>query len=371
MIKDSWHYPRTELAQRLLGVLDSGAAKAVTIFAPRRTGKSEFLLKDLGPLAERKGHRVVYISFWQAQLAPVATLLYALEKSLEGGSLIDRIMRMAQRVAPKLALSAPLPGGTAKVEIDLTALGTKPPPDILLYLDDLLGRVGAGRKPAILMFDEVQELARDKANAGLIATLRTSLDTRSEQLRAVFTGSSQQGLRAMFDHRSAPFFHFATQMAFPALDVSFADHCLEQFHRASGRHLDRQAALSAFEVLERMPETFRQLLNELILRPDLELESALEHLRLQLAERRGFPQAWLSFKPVQRAVVHALAMGVRKPYAEASLRAMAAQMDGTVPTTRQVQAALRKLHKDGVVDKLSDQWVLADPEFATWIRNGA
>jgi hypothetical protein len=175
----------------------------------------------------------------------------------------------------------------------------------------------------------------------------------------------------MFDHRSAPFFHFATQIAFPKLDGSFVDHCLEQFHRASGRHLDRQAALNAFELLERMPETFRQLLNELILWPGLELEAALEHLRLQLAERRGFPRAWLSFKPVQRAVVHALATGVRKPYAEASLSAMAAQMDGIVPTTRQVQAALRKLHKDGVVDKLSDRWVLADAEFSAWIRSGA
>jgi hypothetical protein len=34
-------------------------------------------------------------------------------------------------------------------------------------------------------------------------------------------------------------------------------------------------------------------------------------------------------------------------------------------------AVVRKLHKDGVVDKLSDQWVLADPEFAAWIRSGA
>ena len=43
-----------------------------------------------------------------------------------------------------------------------------------------------------------------------MAALRASLDKRAERLRVVFTGSSREGLAAMFSARQAPFFHFAT-----------------------------------------------------------------------------------------------------------------------------------------------------------------
>lgn len=55
MINDQWHFSRQELASQTLPVLSSGPAQALTLFAPRRTGKTEFLLKDLAPLAEESG----------------------------------------------------------------------------------------------------------------------------------------------------------------------------------------------------------------------------------------------------------------------------------------------------------------------------
>ena len=49
------------------------------MFAPRRTGKTEFLTKDFTPYAESKGHKVVYMSFWRAPLSPLALILRSLE----------------------------------------------------------------------------------------------------------------------------------------------------------------------------------------------------------------------------------------------------------------------------------------------------
>ena len=85
MAEDSWHFERAELSARILTLLTGGPAQALTLFAPRRTGKTEFLLKDLAPLAERRGHRVIYASFWQAPLSPLAVLLHVWIRENDGG----------------------------------------------------------------------------------------------------------------------------------------------------------------------------------------------------------------------------------------------------------------------------------------------
>ena len=37
-------------------------------------------IQDLAPHAEARGHRVIYASFWQAPLSPLAVLLHALAR---------------------------------------------------------------------------------------------------------------------------------------------------------------------------------------------------------------------------------------------------------------------------------------------------
>ena len=203
MTNDPWHFKRRVLTERVLHVLTRGPVQALSLFAPRRAGKTEFLIRDLAPRAEALGHRVIYASFWQAPLSPLAVLLHTLEKSLERGKLSDRLRTSAWRAAPKLKLSASVPGtGTgAEAEIDLTRLKGEPPSNLLLHLDELLERVSRSARPAILLLDEVQELARSRTNASLVAALRTGLDKRTDGVRAVFTGSSRSGLAAMFSAR--------------------------------------------------------------------------------------------------------------------------------------------------------------------------
>ena len=90
MTDDPWHFTRSELAEQTAALLFKGPARALTLFGPRRTGMTQFLLRDLGPLADKRGHRVVYASFWQAPLSPIAVLLHALEASRAKGSFPDR-----------------------------------------------------------------------------------------------------------------------------------------------------------------------------------------------------------------------------------------------------------------------------------------
>ena len=367
MSSDPWHFTRHEMAESTLGLLSGKLASAVTLFAPRRTGKTEFLLKDLGPLAESKGHRVVYVSFWQAPLAPLAVLLNALEGAVRKGSLADRVRHLALGLTPKLKLSGKLPGASADMEIDLTRLTGKPPAELLLYLDDLLGRLARASKPTLLLLDEVQELARNADNHSLVASLRTSLDKHRNGLATVFTGSSREGLQAMFSARQAPFFHFATPVELPKLDGAFVDHLLGAFGRASRRRLDPAIMHGAFAELNQSPFLFRGLLELLLVDPGLEVAAAMQRLRDRVAVELRYPQTWLSLTPIQRAVAIELARDTEKPFAQTT-RARIGRLTGEgPPTIARVQTALRRLASIEVAVKWEERWLIEDAEMKRWI----
>jgi len=367
MAKDPWHFDRRALATRTLSVLTDGPAQALTMFAPRRTGKTEFLIKDLAPLAEAQGHRVIYASFWQAPLSPLAVLLHAFELSLKRGQFSDRMRSTALALTPKLKLSAPLPGTRVDAEIDLTSFGKKPPSDLLLYLDDLLERLARRRKPTILLLDEIQELAKSSANAPLVAALRTSLDKRSTQLKVVFTGSSREGLAAMFSARQAPFFHFSTPLELESLGPPFVAHLIKTFRKSSGRTLKQRDMLSAFDRLHGNPYFFRNLIEVLLLDTTLSINDAVENVRSRIAIQLGYPRIWLALTPIQRATAQALAKSETKPMSLATRQLIGKAMTEAAPSIARVQAALRRLNKLGLADTYTGRWALDDPEFAKWV----
>src|SRR5947207_15588012 len=107
---DPWHYPRTDLARRTFALIEKRLANALVLFGPRRIGKTEFLIRDLGPIAEKAGHRVVYASFWQSPLSPVATLLNALHEGQRKRGLAGQLQRLAEGFGPKLKVGAKLAG---------------------------------------------------------------------------------------------------------------------------------------------------------------------------------------------------------------------------------------------------------------------
>lgn len=39
----NWHYPRTELANKILKSFKTGLTERFTIFAPRKSGKTQFV----------------------------------------------------------------------------------------------------------------------------------------------------------------------------------------------------------------------------------------------------------------------------------------------------------------------------------------
>lgn len=49
-----WHFPRKDLTENVLTAYETGPSNTLTLFAPRRMGKTEFVLYDLIPAATER-----------------------------------------------------------------------------------------------------------------------------------------------------------------------------------------------------------------------------------------------------------------------------------------------------------------------------
>lgn len=137
---------------------------------------------------------------------------------------------------------------------------------------------------------------------------------------------------------------------------------------AAQRRPDRHEMLAAFDDLHHNPYYFRMLVETMLLNPGFTTATALQDVRHRIAAELGYQDIWLSLSPLQRAVAQAL-LERTKPFSRSSRGFVAGKLDDGMPSQSRIQAALRRLQRLGLADREDRGWCLADPEWATWIRD--
>lgn len=174
---DPLYYSRRSYADALLTMLAEGVVSAFTLFAPRRMGKTQFLLNDIQPAAEARDFAVFYFSFMDSDAQTENRFRLAL---------LD--------FASQLGIGGKLKAWLAGIE-QLSAFGASlsrekvPAP---ASISEVIEALAQGGKRILLLLDEVQELARLGDTGGLIRSLRTGLDVHRAQVKVIFTGSSNE-----------------------------------------------------------------------------------------------------------------------------------------------------------------------------------
>jgi len=296
---DLWHFPRDVFALELVKQFDVGLASRLTLVAPRRKGKTEFLLFDLAPAAEKAGYEVVYASLWGNVNAPQESILDALRMAIEAKrerrSITSKVLAAA---VSKVKVEAIGIGA----EIELADKASRVSGEDLTALDRAIDELSAQQDSKLLLiFDEIQHLATDKAFAPLIYALRTSLDRRRE-IRVVFSGSSRGGIRRMFGEQNAPFYGFSTEVELPDLDQAFTDFLAKTFRRVTSRKIDQSALLEQFIRLDRIPFYVREAMKLMALEPHLSLADAMERLLTAIAEQNDYRGIRSRMSALDRAV---------------------------------------------------------------------
>lgn len=358
-VDDLWHYPRAELARQIMGMFDTGLASALTFFAPRRMGKTEFLRKDITPLAQAAGWRVFYFSFLDAGQNSQAQFTQALDAFATEKGLLARLAQPLTHIG-KVSGEAAGIKGELEMKQDATQM-----PDLLQVME----RLAKGKQPVLLLLDEIQALA-SKAHAGMIATLRTALDMHKDKIKVIFTGSSREGLRRMFSSSTAPFFHFGQNLELPELGRGFTDHLADIHQQATGRILNKDDLWQAFMDMQRVPQFARSLVERLTLNPYASIGAVRAALMVDLAGHRDFSGLWQDMTPLERAIMKALATSTPELYSQNFRQELAATFGLDDISTTSIQNAIRALQRQSLIHKQGQGvYVIEDPLFADWIAH--
>ncbi|MPW64978.1 ATP-binding protein [Moraxella catarrhalis] len=344
-MQDIWHYPRTELAQQVMGLFNSNLSHALTFFAPRRKGKTEFLLKDIKPLAIEQDYQVFYFSFLDSGEQAQKRFIYELTAFGQGkiGKAINQLS------------SVEIQGFKAELQH--------------LQHDDVLHALNAiakQNKRTLLLLDEIQALA-GVAYYPIIASLRTALDTNKDKIKVIFTGSSRENLRLMFSSAQAPFFHYGQNVDFPDLPKAFTDHLADTFYHTTKRQLDKDALWQAFIELNKSPQMARAMIEKMALNPNLSLDDAKQLLIDDTAQFNEYLPTYRQLTALQQAVLVLIAMGENQPYSQATKDRLGKKL-GIEITTPAIQSAIRSLSKKGLIFKKDNGvYEIDDPFFNQWV----
>lgn len=367
MSSDHWHFRRVPFTQNTFAAMINGPSKSFTLFGPRRTGKTEWLRQDLGRLAaDHYGHRVAYASLWETRTAPLNVLLYRLSEALQPRSWSEKVVSWAGALPIKARIKSP--DGTAEVELDLTAEAQRPAPKDLLLLDSYCQALANTDQPAILMFDEFQELANHPDGPDISSALRTALDTAGRGLVSIFTGSSMEGLKTMFSDRDAPFFNFATPIVLEPLGDAFLDHQINAFRKSFARTLDPATARAQFETVDGNPELFQRWLNILGQNPNLSPEEATRLTDQQFAVDQNYFSDWRRMSRAQRQFLRLVADDTPGLFGKTGAERIANWSPDHVPDRTERQSAQRWLDRNGFIEKTDGRWTVSDPAFGHWIQ---
>lgn len=358
MSKDIWHFPRTNLAEQVIGMIDVGLANALIFFAPRRKGKTEFLLKDIQPFAVKKNIVPFYFSFLDAKKNIQDEFLLELSKFESTLSIKSQPLNFLKKIK---AVTGEAGGIKAGLEFrDSEKSHTK--------MKQIFKKLSK-RKKVLLLLDEIQALTKDANNESFIAGMRTALDMYKDSIKVIFTGSSRDGLRRMFSQANAPFFHFGQNLPFPDLDKEFTDHLAELFYKVTRRKIDKNQLWEIFQEFEKVPQLIRSLVERLALYPNISIQEAKNQLLEDIHSDRAFVEQWDKCSSLERLLLLHIGSGGTGIFSGEVQGIFAEKLGISRVTISSIQSAIRMLQNKMLIGRDSERGIyfVEDPNFKSWL----
>lgn len=351
-ITDPLYYPRTKLAENLVRNLADGISSAFTLFAPRRMGKTQFLLNDITPIAKSMGFNLFYFSFMNENTQSVQS------------DLKTALLKFSDEISPTTQLE--------KIKrVNIFGVELEKQEDLLVEasINEILNQIAKDNKATLMLLDEVQELARMKNSEGVIRSLRTGLDTNKHKIKVIFTGSSTNGLRAMFNDSKAPFFHFSHAIDFPVLDQKFTDFLADIYQDRTGKQIDKAEFFKLFEKLNHTPLYLRAITQDMIINPNLSLEKAAQIRLQQMYEQSDYQAVWKRLSALDRLLLITILKGENGLYKTETRQQLAEKLGiSEEVSTSALQTSLKKLERHELITKQSDNSLILNGSlFKNWL----
>ncbi len=347
-----WHCPRPKLARAYLAQLGAGVITSTSVFAPRRTGKTIFLLNDLKPAAEKAGYRVAYVDLWQTKLRPALAIIRGLEECLQPKGLGEKVAAKLHEPVKKFKLKGEV--GELKGEAELEFADEKiAASEAGLRIDELIGKLVA-KGPLLLLVDEAQELAKTEANEDVAKSLRTALTKHREKVRVVYTGSNRSRLAHMFSDSEAPLYSPGLGVIdFPLLGGELVEFAAKKFATATGgtRALNVEVGVRVLTSLQHRPEPFLKAVMHMLASPGITLEDAAAAADRASENKDDYEGTWKSLTAIQRELLKLSVQDDFKPFGAETVESIRVALGLDKMARTNVQRAMSGLQERSILAK--------------------
>jgi hypothetical protein len=344
------YFPRPQLLESVLKVLMSGLKQGVTLFAPRRQGKTTFVKNELIPAGQEAGWNVVYLDLWIRRDDPELALVEGLEAAAKGSSsplnMPIRLTKITGKVKP--------PGAELGAEFEPKPAGSEPDKVLENRLANAVAALVARAAVTMLVLDEFQALANAKSD-NFVAAFRTVLQQYQGRLVVFYTGSSRDALTNMFKRQRAPLFESAFPIVLPDLQRDFVEDRAAFLDDRTSIQVDIDALEKVFIRMGRSPEFLNDIILRLMIAGSPDLDQAFgEWLK---AKREELAHKVKDLNAQDVAVLQFLALPERpRMYTADARQQIATSMSTRDPiTAAKLQTSIRRLTRNQLIVPTGEQ----------------
>ena len=302
------HLPRTTLARDTADAMQGkslfgDAANGLFLAAPRRTGKSTFLQRDLAPELDSRSIAVVYGDLWADQKRDPASLI-----AEAIGKVINLHLGWIAKAAKATCLENITVAGVLKM--DTSRIG-KPDGATLTEALHTLGEVSG--KPVALIIDEAQHALTSESGETAMTALKSARDTLNGsdqvQLMLVMSGSDRDKLLRLVNTNGAAFYG-STVQKMPELGMDFIDFVVTLIERSNPRlaPVNSSKLLEAFRLFGARPQFFSDAMAS-ALNPLSSAEGRFEDQLLraggqrQIEDEAQMESEFMALRPIEQVVL--------------------------------------------------------------------
>ncbi|MDD9979536.1 MAG: ATP-binding protein [Boseongicola sp.] len=358
----------TQIAEKLNPDPLFGEPSGLFLAAPRRTGKSTFLRRELVPLLQSQGKFTIYCDLWSDRDAdPGALIAKALADAL------GELATTKEKFWDAIPFDSIGVGGVSVALRDSDAKKSGTFSDVLIEIGK------RADKDVVLIIDEAQHALRSAAGTDAMFALKAARDAMNQRdggarLSLIFTGSHRDKLSGLVIGHTQPFYG-ATITDFPKLGRPFAEAVVTAFNPrlAADNQLSADDVETALTLLGHQPEPLLRLVRETALSDEgsAGLSSAVRDRAVDMRAARWAQHQsdYGALTDVQRAVLRQLIEDGEKfaPFAEGTLASISKTL-GRDTDTREVQRALDALREKSLVWRPSRGiYALEDQDMREWL----
>ena len=349
----------------------ANATSGLFLAAPRRVGKSTFLLNELIPEAKKRGWVTVYIDLWANVNANPADIIAESIKN----KMIELDGKFT-KIAKKIKLDKINVMGTFILNFSDPGL-----PENITLADALRILHEIANEPILLIIDEAQHaLINDKALSAMFAikSARDQLNSHGEEtsLMLVFTGSNRDKLAHLVLKKNHPFFG-SDITPFPLLNKNYTDAFTQWANKSlsSDNQFSEASMYQAFKLVGNRPEILRQIAGKIALSGEASnFANLLEKDALTWKNRvwEEYENDYNALNPLQKVILQMLINKGQPwlPFSEESLETYSLLTEQKNISTATVQTAIQNLRERGILWQSGrGTYALEDESFGEWYKH--